>query len=61
MRTASKPRPNEVLVQPTKETLYTLIDQLILTDYPARKLVTRAEVKHIHLNYIVWNLNDKNN
>ncbi|MDB5271835.1 MAG: hypothetical protein JWO58_202 [Chitinophagaceae bacterium] len=61
MRTASKPRPNQVLVQPTKETLYMLFDQMVLTDYSGASSLTHAEVKHIHLNYIVWDLNNTNN
>jgi hypothetical protein len=49
------------LVQPTKEIVYHLIDLLILTDYSARKCMTHAEVKHIHMNYIVWDLSNTNN
>jgi hypothetical protein len=61
MRTASKPRPNQVLVLPTKDASYALIDELRLTDYSGKKFITKVEIKHIHLNDTLWNFNSCNN
>jgi len=61
MRTTSKPQTNRSLVSPSKEALQSLIDEWVLTDYAGKKYVTRVEIKHIHLNYIVWTPYPKNN
>lgn len=54
MRTTSKPDPNQVLAQPTKDAAFALIDELRLTDYSGKKFITKVAIKHIHLNDSLW-------
>ncbi len=61
MRTTSKPQPNQALILPTKVAIYALVDELTLTDYTGKKCVSENEIKHIHLNYTLENLNIINN
>lgn len=61
MRTTSKSQPNQVLAIPTKETVYKLIDEMILTDYSGKHCVSKTEIKHIHLKDTLWTLSIINN
>ncbi len=53
MRTTTTQRPEKILLLPTKQTLYALLDELTLSDYSGKKCVSFPEIKHAHLNYIL--------
>jgi hypothetical protein len=56
MRTTSKPHPNQALALPSEEALHKLFDEIRLTDYSGKKFISKTEIKHIHLNYLLWDM-----
>lgn len=61
MRTTFKPQLNPLLVRPTQQVLYILLDEMNLSEYSGKRCVSKAEIKHIHLNYALVSQSISNN